>query len=99
MAHAAPASIVPSLAEARACEHVVVHALAQQLLVDPAQIRTDQRLREDLGLDSLDLTVIALRLERSLRREFPLAVLELVVSVQDLVRFVHAWATGARTSA
>lgn len=72
----------------------VCQALARQLALAPEDIALHQRLREDLGLDSLDLSLVALRLERALRREFPLAVLDLVTSVHDLVRFVRAWAGG-----
>jgi acyl carrier protein len=78
------------------CERTVIHALAQHLLLDPSRIESQHRLREDLGLGSSDLEVIALRLERAARRDFPLAVLELITSVQELVGFVRAWAKGAR---
>jgi hypothetical protein len=37
--------------------------------------------------------MIALRLERAARREFPLAMLDWVHTVDRLVRLVRAWAT------
>lgn len=72
---------------------LVREALARQLGLAPEEIRTSRRLREDLGLDALDLSMVALRLEREARREFPLAVLNLVENVEQLVSLVRAWAT------
>jgi acyl carrier protein len=78
-------------------ESLVHDALTRQLGFDPGVLRPEHRLREDLGLDSLDLSLVALRLERKVRRDFPLAVLSLVSSVDQLVRLVRAWA-GSVTS-
>ncbi len=75
-----------------ASESSVRRAIARQIDVAPDAFALDSSLREELGLDSLDLSLVALRLEREARREFPFAVLELVVSVDELVQFVRAWA-------
>jgi acyl carrier protein len=72
---------------------VVRDALARHLHLSRDDVRSTHRLREDLGLDALDLSMIALRLERVARREFPLAVLDLVHTVDQLVSLVRAWAT------
>jgi acyl carrier protein len=49
------------------------------------------QLEEDLGLDPLDLTLIALRLEEEELREFPLASLVGAKTVSDLDDVVRAW--------
>lgn len=71
---------------------VVRDALARHLHVSRDDVRSSHRLREDLGLDAFDLSMIALRLERAARREFPLAVLDLIQTVDQLARLVRAWA-------
>ncbi len=57
------------------------------------------RLDEDLGLDPLDLTLIALRLEQEHGAEFPLHRLDEVRTLADLDRLVERWARGARVRA
>src|SRR5262249_51824543 len=50
-----------------------------------------QDLQRDLGLDPLDLVLIALDLEETYRAEFPIAELELVRTVGDLSTLARAW--------
>ncbi|MDF2692743.1 MAG: hypothetical protein K0S65_1126 [Labilithrix sp.] len=70
---------------------IVCFALAFHLGIDPDQIEAAQRLEEDLGLDPLDLVLIVLRLEELGEVEFPVADLEGLQTVSDLVEVVAAW--------
>jgi acyl carrier protein len=72
---------------------LVRDAVARHLGVAPEAVVSSCRLREDLGLDAFDLSMIGLRLEREARRDFPFAILELIESVEQLVGLVRAWAT------
>lgn len=72
---------------------VIVHALlASQLKVEEASIE-DPVLLEDLGLDPLDLVLVAVRLEDLDRGagDFPVAALEHAKTVGDLVTLVELW--------
>jgi hypothetical protein len=73
--------------------HVLVYALLAPLLpTDKAQIE-DADLIEELGLDPLDLALVAIKLEE-LEPEngnFPLAALEYAKSIGDLVELVDRW--------
>lgn len=70
---------------------IVWFALALHLDLDPEWIQPGHRLEGDLGLDPLDLVLIALRLEEIENEEFPVADLETVTTVFDLVTIVRAW--------
>jgi acyl carrier protein len=72
---------------------IVRFALALHLSVDPHDIGLGDRLEADLGLDPLDLVLVALRLEEIEEGEFPVARLETVATVADLVGIVRAWST------
>jgi acyl carrier protein len=72
---------------------VVRFALARHLSVDPEQIEPEHRLEADLGLDPLDLVLVVLRLEESEDAEFPVADLEAVTTVADLVGVVRGWSS------
>jgi acyl carrier protein len=72
---------------------LVRDALAQRRGVGREAILSGCRLREDLGLGSYDLAMVALRLERETHRHFPFDVLELVENVEQFVGLVRAWAT------
>jgi|HubBroStandDraft_6_1064221.scaffolds.fasta_scaffold1891358_1 hypothetical protein len=71
-------------------------ALAAYLGASSATVVGSQRLADDLGMTLLDLSLLVLRFERIVRREFPFAVLGLVVTVDDLAGVVRAWAEGKR---
>jgi acyl carrier protein len=72
---------------------IVRFALALHLGVDPHVIEPENRLEGDLGLDPLDLVLVALRLEEIEEGEFPVARLETVTTVADLVEIVRRWST------
>ncbi len=70
---------------------IVRFALALHLRIDPEYIIEEQRLKEDLSLDPLDLVLVALRLEEIGNREFPVDSLANVETVADFVDAVRAW--------
>ena len=70
---------------------IVRSALALHLEVDSREIDVKDRLDADLGLDPLDLVLVALRLEEIEQGEFPVARLETATTVADLVAVVRAW--------
>jgi acyl carrier protein len=72
---------------------IVRFALALHLRTDPHDIALGDRLEADLGLDPLDLVLVALRLEEVEEGEFPVALLETVTTVADLVGLVRTWST------
>jgi acyl carrier protein len=77
---------------------VVRCALALHLSVDPAQIELEHHLEADLGLDPLDLVLVVLRLEEIEEAEFPVADLETVTTVAELVDVVREWSRGERSA-
>ncbi len=77
---------------------VVRFALALHLSIDPIEIELEHRLEADLGLDPLDLVLVVLRLEEIEEAEFPVADLETVVTVADLVSVVREWSSGDRSA-
>lgn len=70
---------------------IVRFALALHLEAEPYEIEEHQRLEEDLGLDPLDLVLVVLRLEELGEVEFPVADLEGIRTVGDLVAVVRRW--------
>jgi acyl carrier protein len=68
-------------------------ALAQYLRIPVEAILDTQRLKEDLGLDSLDLVTIVLKLEdlEPYHGEFPVGLLENTRTVSDLVALHRDW--------
>ena len=72
---------------------VVRFALALHLSVDPDRIELEHRLEADLGLDPHDLVLVVLRLEEIEEAEFPVADLETVTTVADLVAVVRGWSS------
>jgi len=77
---------------------LVRFALALHLSIDPMEIELEQRLEADLGLDPLDLVLVALRLEEIEEAEFPVADLEAVTTVAELVGVVREWSGGDRSA-
>jgi acyl carrier protein len=72
--------------------------LGLHLRVDPGTIELEQDLELDLGLDPLDLVLVVLRLEELECAEFPIADLETVVTVGDLVALVRSWSSLGRSA-
>jgi acyl carrier protein len=71
---------------------LVHHYLASRLRMDQTSIHDALNL-DELGVDPLDLVLIVLRLEDAHRDagEFPIAPLEHVTTVADLVTVVDRW--------
>jgi acyl carrier protein len=63
--------------------------ISRHLDVEPRRFEPSCRLDEDLGLDPLDLVLIALRLEELVQADFPLAALEFISNVDELASIVR----------
>lgn len=63
----------------------VIDILVQRLSVQPAQIRPDSRLMEDLGADSLDVVEIVMQLEETFGIEITDEQAESVRTVSELL--------------
>jgi acyl carrier protein len=70
---------------------LVQRALAARLRQPMAAIVESHEIERDLGLDGLDLLLIALQLEEDAGFEFPAALLKRVRTVADLVELVAGW--------
>ncbi|MBX3192409.1 MAG: acyl carrier protein [Labilithrix sp.] len=70
---------------------IVQNALACHLRTPEASFDAALELERDLGLDPLDLVLIALGLEEAVGVEFPVALLEGVRTVGDVARLVSTW--------
>jgi acyl carrier protein len=71
-------------------DSLVRQVVARHLAVAPCEIAPMQHLERDLGLDPLDLVLIALRLEDIEQIEFPMSRLEGAETVGDLTRILRA---------
>ena len=69
---------------------LVCEVVARHLQVEPRAIDAKTMVQQDLELDPLDLVLIALRIEELEQIEFPIAHLEHVRSVGDIVEIVRA---------
>jgi acyl carrier protein len=69
---------------------LVCEVVARHLQLEPRAIDAQKTVQEDLELDPLDLVLIALRIEELERIEFPIARLEYVRTVGDIVKIVRA---------
>jgi acyl carrier protein len=68
----------------------VCNLLAAYFEVSPAHVKPDQRLRRDWGVDTVELHVIALRIEEEEDVELRASDLESVDTVGQLVALVRA---------
>jgi len=64
-------------------------ALAQHLKRDPASIRPGDRLREDLGLDSLAMIELLFKVEEHFDLEIPNEDLTRITTVADVTAYVE----------
>ncbi len=62
--------------------------LAQQLGLEPAEIRPEANILDDLGADSLDVVEMVMSLERAFDIEMPDEEVETMRTIADLERFV-----------
>lgn len=72
-------------------ERMVTTALAIHLGTGADGLSLEHDLERDLGLDPLDLVLIALRFEDAQEAEFPMRLLAHVKTVADLVLLVQSW--------
>jgi len=77
---------------------LVRSALAAHLQVPAESLVEGIALEATLGLDPLDLVLVALRLEEQVGVEFPIALLEDVRTVGDLEMITRAWLASVPTS-
>jgi acyl carrier protein len=77
------------MTSATAIAEKVRNALARELKLDPATIRADQALREDLGLNSLDAIELMFKVEEEFDLEIPDADLQKLRTVGDLVSYLE----------
>jgi len=69
-------------------EQRVVALLAKQLGKNPKDIKVDQRIREDVGADSLDIVEMLMNLEESYGITIPDEDAEGLITVGDLVAYL-----------
>ena len=67
----------------------VKKALAEQLMLDEAAIKTESRLVEDLGADSLDLVQLLILLEKEYSVTFEEEEIKDVKTVGDIIGFLE----------
>jgi acyl carrier protein len=79
-------------------EDKVRSALARELKRDPATITSEQALREDLGLNSLDAIELMFKVEEEFDLEIPDADLQGLRTVGDLVSYLQGRLDGAPPS-
>ena len=63
--------------------------LAEQLGLDPAQITADQRIKDDLGADSLDMLQLLMTLEEEKGIVIPDESRPALKTVGDIVRYLE----------
>jgi acyl carrier protein len=75
----------------------VQSAIARHLEIPLGTVRSAHRLREDLGLDQLDLVLLAMKLEHRFHVDLPFYLMQRIETVEtlsgwidDLVRRVDA---------
>jgi acyl carrier protein len=67
----------------------VVKAIAEVLDRNASEIRTDAALREDLECDSLKQMTLFMLLEDEFERTLPPEDLTGIITVQDIIDFIH----------
>ncbi len=67
----------------------VAQALAREFELDPAVLRLDAHLVDDLDLDSIDAIDLAVRLEEQLGVAFSEEDLKSVQTLEDVVDLIH----------
>lgn len=68
----------------------VQKVIAEQLNIDPAKVKPESKLVEDLEADSLDVVELVTELEMSYQIEIPDEAMTTLVTVQDVVNYIEA---------
>lgn len=63
--------------------------IAEQLKIDPAQVKPESRLVEDLHADSLDIVELVMELENTFDIQIPDEEMPNLSSVQDVVNYIE----------
>jgi acyl carrier protein len=77
----------------------ITTALAEYLRRDPATIRSDYHLRDDLGLDSMAVIELVYRLEETFNLQIPDEDLAGLTSVEHVVQYIEGRLKPVHTSA
>jgi acyl carrier protein len=64
--------------------------IAEELSVDPSEVKPESRLVEDLRADSLNIVELVMELEQQFDIEIPDDDMPKLVTVQDIVNYVEA---------
>lgn len=70
-------------------ENRVRQVIAEQIGVDPEEVQNDARLAEDLGADSLDLTMLGTELEMSFNIDIPDEDIESLQTVGEIINYLE----------
>jgi acyl carrier protein len=63
--------------------------VAEQLSVDPEEVKTESNFQNDLGADSLDTVELVMALEEAFDIEIPDEAAEGIATVGDAVTYIH----------
>ena len=66
----------------------VKEIIEEQLKLENAEITTETKFKEDLGVDSLDLFELVMAFEEEYNVEIPSEELEKLVSVGDVIQYM-----------
>lgn len=70
-------------------ENRVRQVIADQLGINPEEVQDDARLAEDLGADSLDLTMLGTELEISFNIDIPDEDIEPLQTVGEIINYLE----------
>lgn len=62
--------------------------IVEELAVEPHEVKTDSRLIEDLGADSLDVIELVMAVEEKFDIEIPDQRIDYIDTVQDMVNTI-----------
>lgn len=62
---------------------------AEQLSVEPAEVKPESNFQNDLGADSLDTVELVMALEEAFDIEIPDEAAEGIITVGDAVKYIH----------
>lgn len=75
---------------------LVIETIAEILELEPASVRVEARLREDLGMDSLTSLELLSSLSRTLKVDLEMEEAMAIATVEDTIRFVDEHLERAR---